>query len=58
MRPTMNAISVKAAIAIVAACLPFPSQASASDVNHSFCIDFDNGFMTNSCSRDLDVTWC
>ncbi len=54
----MNAISVKAAIAIVAACLPFPSQASASDVNHSFCIDFDNGFMTNSCSRDLDVTWC
>ena len=33
----------------------------ASDTDHSFCISFEPdliGYMSNSCSRDLDVTWC
>lgn len=49
---------MKTVLAIVAATLLYAGQASGSGVNHAFCINFERGSMTNTCSRDLDVTWC
>lgn len=50
--------SSRAVAPLAAALLAFLPDASASGVDRSYCISFEPGFATNSCGRDLDVTWC
>ena len=49
---------MKPSIPIMLVLLFHVGHASASGSDRAFCISFEKGAMTNSCSSDLDVTWC